>query len=181
MIQTPANHPDVRKRKKAAAAQGLWTICLVSGLSVALGWVMWSLQADDEHSGRTAEPSRAGVFESVSPAGDTTISLDRFTDLVNTRSAVIVDARPFDRYQAGHVPGAVHIPPSAADGNAESAVLESFDKALPVVVYCESRRCSDSTKVARWLQQSGIERVWVFAGGWEAWQERSSLRQAATR
>ena len=82
-----------------------------------------------------------------------------------------VDARPQERYQAAHIPGALLI----NEHNRDEAVFNHLEKlqtgGLPVVVYCDGQKCEASHQMRDYLRQNvGLPEVWVLAGGWPAWQ-----------
>lgn len=87
----------------------------------------------------------------------------------DARAAVIVDARPREEYEAGHVPGAVCLPYEEAGFDPET--LERFDPGgKPVIVYCGGGACELSTNLALRLVEAGKKKVLVFLGGWTAWE-----------
>ncbi len=80
----------------------------------------------------------------------------------------IIDARYAEDYAAGHVPGALSVPPNAgSDWFANHAPMIPKDAA--VIVYCQSPGCPFSDRVAARLLDAGYGRVSIFRGGWEAW------------
>jgi rhodanese-related sulfurtransferase len=104
----------------------------------------------------------------IAPAA--TVALPEFRSAVETKSALILDARPSVFFEQGHVPGALNL---ARDGFARdyrrlSLTLKAgIDK--PIVVYCSGGDCHDSRLVASALLALGFSNVSVFTGGWEAW------------
>ncbi len=87
----------------------------------------------------------------------------------DARAAVIVDARPRDEYEAGHIPGALCLPYEEAGFDPEA--LERFDPGgKPVIVYCGGGACELSTNLALRLVEAGKKRVLVFMGGWTSWE-----------
>jgi glyoxylase-like metal-dependent hydrolase (beta-lactamase superfamily II) len=80
------------------------------------------------------------------------------------RDLVLLDVRERDAYDAGHLPGALHVP----RGQLELRV----DKALPdptvrVLAYCQFGKIS--TLAAATLRTMGYARAVALDGGWEAW------------
>jgi rhodanese-related sulfurtransferase len=99
-----------------------------------------------------------------------TIGLPEFRSAVETRSALILDARPGVFFERGHVPGARNLARDdfARDYRKLSTLLQSAtDK--PIIVYCSGGDCHDSRLVANALLTLGFTNVRVFTGGWEAW------------
>ena len=104
----------------------------------------------------------------ISPAA--TVALPEFRSAVETKSALILDARPSVFFEQGHVPGALNLARDdfARDYRHLSAVLKAaIDK--PIIVYCSGGDCHDSRLVANALLTLGFGNVSVFTGGWEAW------------
>ncbi|MGW0212665.1 rhodanese-like domain-containing protein [Streptomyces sp. NPDC003233] len=73
----------------------------------------------------------------------------------NSGASVLLHVREADEWQAGHAPGAVHLPLTAL---AAGARLPAAAQARPVVVICRSGR--------RWAR--GVEAVDVI-GGMQEW------------
>ena len=106
----------------------------------------------------------------IAPAA--TVGLAEFRSAVETRSALILDARPSVFYEQGHVPGALNLSRDdfARDYRRLAPVLKTAtDK--PVIVYCSGGICHDSRLVANALLSLGFSNVRIFTGGWEAWSE----------
>jgi hydroxyacylglutathione hydrolase len=78
--------------------------------------------------------------------------------------AAIVDVRNLDEWQAGHLPGARHIPlPQLADR------LSELRGAGPLIVHCQGG--SRSAVAASVLQAAGFEDVSNLTGGFGAWEK----------
>ncbi len=104
----------------------------------------------------------------IAPAA--TIGLEQFRSAVESKSALILDARPSGFFERGHVPGALNLARDdfARDYRHLSPVLKRLgDK--PIIVYCSGGDCHDSRLVANALLTLGLSNVSVFTGGWEAW------------
>jgi rhodanese-related sulfurtransferase len=99
-----------------------------------------------------------------------TVGLEEFQSAVESKSAIILDARPSVFFERGHVPGALNLSRDdfARDYRRLSASLkDASDK--PVMVYCSGGECHDSRLVANALLTLGFSNVRVFTGGWDAW------------
>ena len=104
----------------------------------------------------------------IAPAA--TVDLKDFRSAVESKSALILDARPSVFFKQGHVPGALNLSREdfAHDYRRLSPVLKAAgDK--PIIVYCSGGECHDSRLVANALLTLGFGNVSVFTGGWEAW------------
>jgi rhodanese-related sulfurtransferase len=77
--------------------------------------------------------------------------------------AVLLDVREQDEWDAGHAPGAIHVPlgdlPSRLDDLPDDAELQ---------VLC--RAGGRAARAAAWLQENGYDAV-VVDGGMGAWQD----------
>ncbi|MDQ2981389.1 MAG: molybdopterin-synthase adenylyltransferase MoeB [Actinomycetota bacterium] len=81
-------------------------------------------------------------------------------------SAVLVDVRERDEWDAGHLPGAVHVPRSFIESRIASVVP---DPGAPVILYCASG--NRSAFAAKTLEELGYTNVSSLAGGFSAWQD----------
>jgi rhodanese-related sulfurtransferase len=104
----------------------------------------------------------------IAPAA--TVGLPEFRSAAETRSALILDARPSVFFEQGHVPGALNLARDdfARDYRHLSPSLKSAAD-MPIIVYCSGGDCHDSRLVANALLSLGFSNVSVFTGGWEAW------------
>jgi rhodanese-related sulfurtransferase len=99
-----------------------------------------------------------------------TLALPEFRTVVESKGALILDARSSVFFQQGHVPGALNLSRDnfAADYRRLSPTLKGMtDK--PIIVYCSGGYCHDSKMVAGALMTLGFEDVRVFTGGWDEW------------
>ncbi len=97
------------------------------------------------------------------------IELTAAKRLFDRKAAVFVDARPAWPYQLGHVPGAIHVPPSASP--AALAVLADVPKDTALVVYCSGTTCDLGGKLAHKIAAAmDFTRLYVFAGGFPQWE-----------
>ena len=80
-----------------------------------------------------------------------------------------LDARQAEEYRAGHVKGAVNVPATEAPEAIQTA-LGSLSRDQEIVVYCDGEECGASNLLAGKLQRLGFTKVYVFFGGWTAWQ-----------
>jgi rhodanese-related sulfurtransferase len=104
----------------------------------------------------------------IAPAA--TVGLDEFRSAVQSKSALIFDARPSVFFARGHVPGAFNLARDdfPKDYRRLAGVLQAtHDK--PIIVYCSGGDCHDSRLVANALLSLGFGNVRVFTGGWDAW------------
>lgn len=80
---------------------------------------------------------------------------------------VLLDVRERDAYEAGHIPGARHLP----RGQLELRVNEAFpDPNLRILSYCELGKVS--TLATATLRKMGFTRAVALDGGMKAWKEQ---------
>jgi len=75
----------------------------------------------------------------------------------------LIDSRSIAAWDAGHVPGAVHLPTARLD-----ELIALLDKDVPVVTYCWGPGCNGATRSALALAQRGFA-VREMIGGFEYW------------
>jgi len=96
------------------------------------------------------------------------ITIDRqaVADLIDTGSAVVVEALPAPHYEDAHLPGALHLPHDSEDATI-AEVLPG--RTATVVVYCSNLACPNSTILSRRLAQLGYTDVREYEAGKEDW------------
>jgi rhodanese-related sulfurtransferase/predicted transcriptional regulator len=95
------------------------------------------------------------------------VSRDELLARLGTDEVVIVDVRPVAEYIAGHLPGAISIPPDRLD------LLDDLPGDEPIVAYCRGPYCVYADDAVRHLQQRGRSAFrledglpeWRHAGG----------------
>ena len=97
-----------------------------------------------------------------------TISREELADRLAHGDVVVVDVRPEAEYAAGHLPGAVSVPPDTLDDR-----LDALPDDGDVVAYCRGPYCVYADDAVRRLQAAGRRAVrledgfpeWQLAGG----------------
>ena len=115
-----------------------------------------------------AAESTAGSCQAA-PSGQPIprVGVDEAKALCAGCAAAFVDARGPEDFAAGHVVGAIHLPPA---GHAEEAAALSSLLARPtVVVYDGQASCPLAEGVARRIQRAGHGDVRVLGGSWAEW------------
>jgi rhodanese-related sulfurtransferase len=90
--------------------------------------------------------------------------------LLSQSGGVLVDARTSARFYAGQITGAVSLP---LESGSEQFIRfqQDYDRSAPVIVYCESRGCPISRKLAYVLaKEYGFERVYHLETGFKEWR-----------
>lgn len=107
------------------------------------------------------------------------IGADRVRDLLTRGDALLLDARTDAAYTASplRMPGAVRVRPDEADRRALMLSRMAFGPEKQIVTYCDSAREASSARVAAALRQRNFTRVYVLAGGFEAWQQGGGVTE----
>ena len=77
------------------------------------------------------------------------------TDLMErmrTGAVTVLDTRPADEYAAGHLPGALNVPPEALESR-----LAEFDPGQEIVAYCRGPYCVLSFEAVAELRKRGFK------------------------
>jgi rhodanese-related sulfurtransferase len=172
-----ATRPSRASNLARRVALDLCAVFLTAAISLATGLLMNRLSAqrlpivyqtpeqrlDAELTSLVGAPPFA-----LAPAA--TIGLAEFRSAVESKNALIFDARPSSFFIQGHVPGALNLARDdfAHDYRRLSGVLKAASN-KPIIVYCSGGACHDSRLVANALLTLGFDNVSVFTGGWQAW------------
>jgi len=136
----------------------------------------------------------AASTESFVPHAMDLIALDEVKKAVETRSAVLLDARPAEAYNAGHLPGAKSrfwmkdiVPagqPDAGSFRPEAEVKVELEAAgvtaaTPVIVYCNTgQQASELFYTLRY--RLGYSNVRLYNGSWLEWSITPGLPKEVT-
>ncbi len=142
------------------------------------GGVKCKLSADSAKIAEEAGYKNVYTFSTGMPswkkAGNTPwVSSQHIKMVLNDpkRIAMIIDARPALKYNAGTVPGAMSIPFQQFD--ALKGLLPA-DRAAQIIYLCGGFKCNLSHKSAKAARELGYTNVVVFAAGWPAWKNAST-------
>ncbi len=92
------------------------------------------------------------------------VNVDQLTRLVNQQNAQVVDVRPKEAFDQGHIVNAINMP--LEDLKAGKVKADKLKK-KPVVVYCQMGR--SSATASQHLTEAGFEQVFNLQGGINAW------------
>jgi S1-C subfamily serine protease/rhodanese-related sulfurtransferase len=146
----------------------------------ALPWWRRSVAVKGAGGGLVAILVAGGAYVGVSrlrrrrgPQGLERVGVDRVRDLLTRGDVLVVDARAEAAYAASpfRLPGAIRVPPGEADRRALMLSRMAFGPEKQIVTYCDSARETQSARVAAALRQRNFKRVFILAGGFEAWQQ----------
>jgi rhodanese-related sulfurtransferase len=94
------------------------------------------------------------------------VSLDELKKLIETKSAVLIDANSAKTYDKGHIPGAV----SFTKNEKAFASLLPTDKNALLVAYCGGPMCSAWEDAAETAKKAGYTNIKHFKGGLKGWK-----------
>ena len=134
-----------------------------------------------------AGPTATSVFDAtvVEPGEPTPeVSTAELEAILQTKSAVVFDARPAREFALGHIPGALNVrakpglPPSQYTSDVrdiERAV--GSDRSRPIVVYCNGPFCGRSKRLAADLLAAGFADVRRYQLGMPLWRALGRVQQ----
>ena len=152
-------------------------MALFIGVSGALGLLTIALRPDLAWVADPPDPSDAacsieGGFEEAAPQPlMPRISVEEARAAHGKGTATFVDARGAAAFEAGHVPGAIHLPADEA-----AMILGVQSVPLPpdelVITYCDGAECQLSEALGMLLEENEVcQQVRVLEGGFPAWQK----------
>lgn len=102
------------------------------------------------------------------------ISLEEAWEVHQAGKALFLDARDPGSFAAGHLPGALNVPPPEAD-NFSREIFTLQGAGMVPIAYCDGVDCPLSAELARVLKELGVEGVRVLVNGWSRWREAGHL------
>ena len=99
--------------------------------------------------------------------GATTISVEEAKALFE-KEVMFVDVRSDTDFEAGRIPGAVHL--ELKKVFSENALLEVAGKDEELVLYCNGPKCMRSSKASALAVGWGFRQVHYFRDGFPAWK-----------
>ena len=96
----------------------------------------------------------------------TVIDRDGVAEVIDTGSAVVVEALPAFALRGRAPPGALHLPHDSDDATIAEVLPV---RATAVVVYCSNLACPNSGMLSRRLAQLGYTDVRTYEAGKEDW------------
>ncbi len=94
------------------------------------------------------------------------VSLKEAKQLVDEKSVLVLDARSTATHEYARLPGAK----LATTGEPDTLKwLTTLSSSTPVLIYCGSKSCKMSSKLAKYMEQSGFKHIYLFEGGFSEW------------
>lgn len=121
------------------------------------------------------KPSK-GVVSAIShtDSGNASIQInnpDLVYQIVQKKERIILDVRPREIYNQGHLPHALSFPLEEFD-EIVPQIFSSIERQAALLVYCSSVECTDSHTFATLLRNLRYSNVKIFSGGFRQWQEK---------
>jgi len=127
------------------------------------------------NSGPAVAPPPTQPSAPANPAEKYFISLAKAKELFDLKAkgqwdGVFIDARGYDNYLEGHIPGSMHIDKKYFDGKRPEKV-RMYLPGVEVVIYCHGEQCTDSEAVAVRLQalKLNIGPIHIIKEGFPGW------------
>ncbi|MBS1536527.1 MAG: hypothetical protein JST20_02110 [Bacteroidetes bacterium] len=90
--------------------------------------------------------------------------------LLEDKDVLFIDARNDDEWNAGHIPGAIHIFPEDFQKHIPEIIGLPRDKRI--VAYCSGGpECPLSHEICEQLANFGFKRLFIYFGGWTEWKK----------
>jgi len=99
-----------------------------------------------------------------------TLSLEEALSRLENGSIVLVDVRPADEFEAGHIPGAISVPMEDLH-----QYLGNLPKGIQIAAYCRGPYCVFAAKAVEKMTQEGFT-AFVLEEGVSEWREHQALR-----
>ena len=119
-----------------------------------------SAQADDVNQATLAEPNQK------TPE----VSTEQLRRILADGSAIVVDTRTRDEFEAGHIPGARMLDAPPSDHVKAVERLVRGDKSAALVLYCNGPYCQASRRLAEQLVAAGFTNVRRYQLGIPVWR-----------
>ena len=132
-----------------------------------------NVAADEENS---VQLVRQAVFAKPG-SGVPEVSTEELEQILQDRSAVVLDTRPHREWSVSHIPTAINVAPKPGmpmalytSDVAEVGRLVDGDKSQPLVLYCNGPYCGKSKRVAAALLEEGYKNVRRYQLGAPVWR-----------
>jgi len=146
--------------------QSVWQCAAMFSIAVFLGFSINQFR-----------DSRLPLFEDwskkthlMSPSDERlNISLVEAKNLFFQKTAIMIDARPNDDYEKGHIRGARSLPWHEVDQRF-MAITNDISVDTPIITYCDGENCELSHNLANFLLDMGFTNVRILVNGWTKWR-----------
>jgi rhodanese-related sulfurtransferase len=133
----------------------------------------------------TAGLDRPRVFDGVLNDGSPSpeVSTAELQLALQTDSAIVLDARPYEEFAVSHIPGARTVPgkpgttPAMYVADVDQIVRTIPNKGQALILYCNGLNCGRSKRFAEELVKAGYQSVRRYQLGAPAWRALGGVMQ----
>jgi rhodanese-related sulfurtransferase len=160
-VANVSQHLQVLRAAKLVEADrsGNRVVYCLSGGDVLLLWLRLRSVAER----RLPEVAATRHAFAVEGAEGEPISRERLIDDLAEQRVVLIDVRPAEEFEAGHIPGAISIPAESL-----SAHADELPRDRTIVAYCRGEYCLWAEEAVAQLRERGFE-AHRLEGGWPEW------------
>jgi len=121
---------------------------------------------------KTAVMEESQAIAEVLPeeAGIHMIGLAAARSFIESKTGPVLDARPPEQYDQGHLPGAINCFVYELEQYLPR-VFQQIAPDTPVMLYCSAEDCEDSRFLAQSLKELGFKRLYIYKGGYDQWRQ----------
>lgn len=134
---------------------------------VAMATIAFGLAAVDA-AAQTIGVNQATLAESNQKTPE--VSTDELRRILSDGSALVLDTRTREEFDAGHIPGARRIDAPSGDRVEAVEQLAKANKAAALVLYCNGPYCQASRQLAAQLVEAGFTNVRRYQLGIPVWR-----------
>ena len=98
------------------------------------------------------------------------IDAETVQSLVESDTAILLDARTTEEFESCHISKAVSLPSSQFEGKYNN-IADLLADCKTIITYCEGIHCTDSSMLAMELHKKGYQDIFIYKGGIEEWIE----------
>ncbi|MBF0226091.1 MAG: rhodanese-like domain-containing protein [Desulfobacterales bacterium] len=102
------------------------------------------------------------------PSGIEINDIDVARSIYDEKKYIFVDARHPEAFKEGHIKKAINLPISFFDDSI-AGFLENYPLDTPLIVYCSSKDCHESSMLSQNLLDLGYLNVKIFVEGYRGW------------
>ncbi|MGI5817738.1 MAG: ArsR/SmtB family transcription factor [Armatimonadota bacterium] len=149
-VANASNHLQVLREARLVESKkdGLYVTYQIADESV--GRFLMALREVAES--RSLELERFARLLEEATEGIEAVSADELAGMLAEREVVVVDLRPVEEFEAGHIPGAVSIPARELKRR-----LGELPRDRPIVAYCRGPYCAMAAEAVRTLRDAGFD------------------------
>ncbi len=170
-VTTVSHHLQVMKRARLVSATKDGRRVYYEPTDTALS--LWSTVSDV--AAQASSEVRCALIKIAAGSHDEALDYEELRRRVATGEAVVLDVRPRDEYDSGHVPGAVSAPLEELENH-----LDTLSRDKEILAYCRGRYCVLSYQAVRTLTQNGYHAARLAVGVTEWKGQGAALERSHT-